>query len=229
MAERSVEAQPVARWNLPSVDDGQGRRHRFGPTVSRLEALEREAFEQGLAAGREAGERAIRAEMDSRVAELDVKIAALKAILDTLARPLAALDLEVERELTQLALTIGRQLVRRELAIEPEQVIGIVRHTVQLLPVSARDVRVHLHPADASIVKERLTEPNGEREWILIEDPLLARGGCRVTTATSSIDARLESRLSALAATLLGEQDESRNAAVAQQSDPGPAPEPTAE
>lgn len=205
MSDSIAESLAIARWSLPNVDDGSGQRGRKGPTVSRLEALEREAFEQGFASGRADGERSIHAELDHRVAELDVKIAALNAILDTLARPLTDLDAEVERELSRLSLAIARQLVRRELTIEPEQVIGVVRHTVQLLPVSTRDIRVHLHPDDAAIVRRKLTEPMGEREWILVEDPLLARGGCRVTTAASSIDARLESRLTALAATLLVE------------------------
>ncbi|MBK6599797.1 MAG: flagellar assembly protein FliH [Proteobacteria bacterium] len=219
------DAAVVARWNLPNVDDGRGRRLQNGPTVSRLEALERDAFEQGLAAGRAEGERRIQADMALQVGELDAKIAALDAVLNTLARPLAQLDSEVAQQLAGLAIAIARQLVRRELTIEPEQIIGIVRHTVQLLPVSTRDVRVHLHPADAAIVKQRLAAPTGEREWLVVEDPLLARGGCRVTTATSNIDARVESRLTALAATLLVDPASEAPASEAATPDNEVAPE----
>jgi flagellar assembly protein FliH len=100
--------------------------------------------------------------------------------------------------------------VRRELRLDPSQVIGIIRHTVGLLPLASRDVRIHLHPEDAAIVREKLAQPAGEREWILVEDPLLARGGCRITTAVSNIDARLESRVADAMNTLLGEDGSAR-------------------
>ena len=61
----------------------------------------------------------------------------------------------------QLAVTIARQLVRRELRIDPAQVIAIIRETVALLPAAARDVRVHLHPEDAAVVREKLATPDG--------------------------------------------------------------------
>jgi flagellar assembly protein FliH len=202
----AASAEPVALWRPPAVDAGAGKRFRGGPTVARLEAIEREAFEQGFAAGREQGLQSLQAEIAKRCGELDVKVAALDAVLALLAKPLADLDASIEREVSQLALAIAKQLVRRELRVDPTQVIGIVRHTVSLLPVASRDIRVHLHPEDAAIVNERLAQPNGEREWVLVEDPLLARGSCRVTTNTAAIDARLEARLAAAAAVLLGEE-----------------------
>jgi flagellar assembly protein FliH len=39
---------------------------------------------------------------------------------------------------------------------------------------------------------------------VIIEDPVMARGGCQITTATSRIDARLETRLGAILSELLG-------------------------
>jgi flagellar assembly protein FliH len=207
MSNKRVGADAaVGRWDLPAVSGAGGRRFALGPTVTRLENIEKEAFDQGFAAGREQGLATVQAEMAQRLNEFNVKIAALDAILGTLAEPLAKLDAAVEHELARLSLAIAKQLVRRELKIDPAQVIGVVRHTVGLLPVGARDVRVHLHPEDAAIVNEKLAAPAGEREWVLVEDPLLARGGCRVTTNNSSIDGRLESRLAAAAAAVLGEE-----------------------
>jgi flagellar assembly protein FliH len=204
--DRSADSANVARWDLPAVGGDSARRLRHGPTVTRLESIEREAYEQGFASGRDEGMKSIQAEMARRLAELDVKIAALDAVFGTLSKPLDQLDTEVETELVHLALAIGKQLVRRELKVDPTQVIGIVRHTVSLLPIAARDIRVHLHPDDAAIVNAKLATPTGERDWVVVEDPLLARGGCRVTTNTSSIDGRLESRLAAAAAALLGDE-----------------------
>lgn len=196
---------PVSRWDLPAVEGPLVQRRGAGVNVVHLEAVERDAWEQGLAAGHAEGVRRGEAELAVRVGELNVKLVALEAILGTLAKPLEQLDTAMEQELTRLTLIIAKHLVRRELRIDPTQVIGIIRHTVGLLPLAARDVRVHLHPDDAAIVREKLAKPSGEREWVLMEDPLLARGGCRLTTATSSIDARLETRVADAMIALLGE------------------------
>jgi len=65
---------------------------------------------------------------------------------------------------------------------------------------------VHLHPEDASIVRERLAEPSNERAWKIVEDPTMSRGGCVVKTETSRIDARLESRINTIIANVLGDE-----------------------
>jgi flagellar assembly protein FliH len=195
----------VARWDLPAVEGPLVQRRGAGVNVMHLEAVERDAWEQGLAAGHAEGVRRGEAELAVRVTEMNVKVAALEAIIGTLAKPLDQLDTAIEQELTRLALIIAKHLVRRELRIDPSQVIGIIRHTVGLLPVATRDLKVHLHPDDAAIVREKLAQPSGEPEWVLKEDPLLARGGCRLTTATSSIDARLESRVAEAVNSLLAD------------------------
>ena len=123
-----------------------------------------------------------------------------------LARPLEQLDAEIESELAQLALAVGKQLARRELRIEPAQVIAILREALALLPAAAREVRVHLHPEDAATVREHLTTPASERAWTIVEDPTLSRGGCVVHSQSSRIDARLEARIAAVAASTLGDE-----------------------
>jgi flagellar assembly protein FliH len=201
----SSKDDAVARWDLPAVEGPLVQRRGAGVNVMHLEAVERDAWEQGLAAGHAEGVRRGEAELAVRVNEMNVKVAALEAIIGTLAKPLEQLDAAIEQELTRLALIIAKHLVRRELRLDPAQVIGIIRHTVGLLPVAARDLKVHLHPDDAAIVRAKLAQPSGEPEWVLKEDPLLARGGCRLTTATSSIDARLESRVAEAVNSLLAD------------------------
>jgi flagellar assembly protein FliH len=67
-------------------------------------------------------------------------------------------------------------------------------------------VRVHLHPEDAAVVREHLAPTENERAWVIVEDPVMARGGCQITSATSRIDARLESRVGAILSELLGNE-----------------------
>jgi flagellar assembly protein FliH len=96
--------------------------------------------------------------------------------------------------------------VRRELKTDPAQVIAIIRETVALLPAAARDVRVHLHPEDAAVVRERLATTTADRAWTIVEDPVMTRGGCKVTTDTALIDARIEARLNEVISAMLGDE-----------------------
>jgi len=188
------------RWSLPAVDGPiVGGRRREDP------AQAARALESERSRGYEAGLSAARAELERLRADLDARAKRLDALLGLLARPLAALDEEVQRQLTLLALAIGKQLARRELKASPEEIIPLIRECVGRLPAAARDVRVHLHPEDAALVREHLAAPTGERAWTLIEDPTLSRGGCLVRTDASQIDARFESRVGAVAASLFGE------------------------
>jgi flagellar assembly protein FliH len=189
------------RWAPPAVQ-GQAWNSQRGSGVA--DKKERAEIDAAFAKAYADGHATARAEFDARNAELDARISRFGAMLTLLSRPLNELDVQIENELVTLALTVARHLVRRELRIDPTQVIAIIRETVALLPAAARDVRVHLHPDDATLVRERLSTPHSERAWTIIEDPVLGRGGCRVTTDTAHIDARLESRLGAAISHVLG-------------------------
>ena len=199
-----------SRYELPSISGLAVQGRRAGKTVQELEDLEQrtydEAFAKGQAEGRAQGLAAVEREMRPQLQQLQARVERLDSIINSLARPLQELDPEVEDQLLQLALTIGRHLVRRELRIDPSQVIAIIRETVALLPASARDVRVHLHPEDAAVVREKLATPAGERVWTIAEDPVMGRGGCRVTTDTAQIDARLDTRIGSVISALLGDE-----------------------
>jgi len=196
----------VSRWDLPAVNGQSIQGRRPGKTVGELEEVERRAYQEAYAKGHEAGLATARAETQQAVHQLGQQVARLDAMFAQLSRPFHELDVQVEQQLVSLALTVARQLVRRELRIEPAQVIAIIRETVALLPAATRDVRVHLHPEDAAIVRDKLATPSAERAWTIVEDPVMARGGCRVTTDSAQIDARLETRLNSVVSTILGDE-----------------------
>ena len=173
---------------------------RSGPDGAKFVRQEAEA--RGYAAGLAKAQ----SEAQGRLAALDAHLLQIDSILQLLSRPLQDLDAQVESELTQLALAVGKQLARRELSIDPAQVIAIIRESLGQLPVAAREVRVHLHPEDAATVREKLAAPTTERAWTLVEDPTLSRGGCLVRSETSQIDARLEARVHAVMTSTLGEE-----------------------
>lgn len=189
----------VQRWSLPKVDGpivGRGKGEEDRRALDRTNQAR--GYEDGVAAGR--------AEMQGRINELNARIARLDSILRLLARPLEQLDSEVEKQLTLLALTVGKQMVRRELKTDPAQIIAVIRESVSRLPAAARDIRVHLNPEDAIVVREFLSTPSADRAWSIVEDPSLQRGGCIVRTDTSQLDARLDSRLNAIVSAAFGDE-----------------------
>jgi flagellar assembly protein FliH len=203
---RAPGASAIERWRLPEVEGPIIGRSREDRRTAAAEESVRLALKEAEARGYEAGMARARAETGARLTALGERAQRLDAALQLLARPLEQLDADIESELARLALAIGKQLARRELRLEPAQVIAVLRQSLALLPAAARDVRVHLHPEDAATVREHLRAPANERAWTLVEDPTLSRGGCVVHSECSRIDARLESRIAAVAANALGDE-----------------------
>lgn len=195
----------VVAWIAPEISGpvaNRASRH----AKSELDQIGKEAWETGFNQGLEAGRVAAHTQMQPQLQLQAARVGNLQSILDMLAAPLSELDEAVAAELSHLACLIARHVVRRELRADPAQVIAAVREAVGLLPIVSRNVRVHLHPDDAAIVREKLSEPHAERAWVVLEDPVLERGGCRVVTDNSQIDARVESRINAVIATVLGDR-----------------------
>ena len=177
-------------------------------SAAAVEAEQRQAWTAGFEQGRREGLAAGAAQLEARQRELDAAIAQVGDLLASMSQPLDRLDEVAAAELARLALATGSQLARRELRQDPAQVIAIIRECVNVLPASARHVRVHLHPLDAAIVRERLAQPAADRAWSVVEDPVLARGGCRVITDVSQVDGRFDSRVAAVVAAILGDERE---------------------
>jgi flagellar assembly protein FliH len=209
MRPNTTQAAAVQRWSMPEVGGGpvigRAREEKKSTAPNTVDVL-RQALQEAEARGYQEGLARAQAESKVSLEALAARVNQLDSILQLLGQPLAQLDAEVEKELLHLALTVAKQLVRRELRVDPAQVIGIIRKSLSQLPAAARDIRIHLHPEDATTVRERLAEPTSERAWTLVEDPTLTRGGCVVRTETSQIDVRLESRINAVIANVMGEE-----------------------
>ena len=195
MSDDAAATKPAA-WDVPTFDVAQSTAL---PTAGRLEELQKEAYDEawqsGHAEGMAAGEAAVRARAD-RFDEL----------LYALSKPFDRLDGSVEKQLVELAIAIVKQLFRREIKIDPSHVIGVVREAIRLLPIASNNVQVHLHPDDAALVRETLSPAEGEPAWVIVEDPLISHGGCRITTDNSQIDATSEARLQAVISAALGDE-----------------------
>jgi flagellar assembly protein FliH len=156
-------------------------------------------FQQGLAEGQAEAKR-ILAEQSQ---QLQLAMAALR-------EPKKWVDAELERELFTMTLALARQLLRHELSVRPELIENLVHQAIEALPVTSGELNVYLNPADVEVLRH-LAEERGEAidsSWILLEDPTVSRGGCRISNECSRIDEELETRLQRITAEMLGEQAE---------------------
>jgi len=213
----SEELDELQQWDPPNIAHGgsapkisrggsapKGGRSSL-MTAGQLEQIQKEAHKEGFERGKKEGfSYGHKEALEVGRKQLRDKMQAMDRIFHALETPFKQLDEQVEQELITLAIAIVKQLVRREMKIDSSQILGVVQEAINILPVSSRNVRLVLNPDDAVVVREVYASTETELGWVIVEDPILARGGCRVLTDTSLVDATLESRLASLIAPLLG-------------------------
>lgn len=151
------------------------------PTAQDIEAMFEQARAEGIEAGRTEGLAAARAEA-ARLANL---VSAMDAALDSM-------DDAVAEQIITLAIAVARRMIGQTLIDAPESIVDTVKEVLQ--QISSNEIRLHLHPDDAALVREHLDTPLEHGRHRIIEDPAIQRGGCLAETTGSEIDATLETR-----------------------------------
>jgi flagellar assembly protein FliH len=185
--DRSSAYRP---WQLKSLEGGGNKQAREQEDAERIKAINQQAYRQGYDAGFAQGAARAGAEAN-RLAQL----------VDSTCQEIGGLEQRIAEDLVRLALTLARSLVREALKVHPEIVAAIVRDSVADVPPFAQGIRLRLHPEDAALLRTQLAQELGEA-WSVVDDPLVLRGGCRIETPASDVDATLETRWAKLSAAL---------------------------
>lgn len=170
--------------------------------AARIVASARTDAEAIVASARSAAEGAARDAADAgRIAGRAEAAAALAEALAIRDRALA----DAEREVARVALAAAERLVGEALALAPERIASIVGDELARAR-RAREVTVRVHPDDAPHVESLralITARAGRPGTFSVRaDPAVTRGGCLVETDLGTIDARLETKIEALARAL---------------------------
>jgi len=234
-----AELESLSLWRMPDVSSGNKASSTiFKPvplsvlTVDDIELMQKQAYDesflqgkkegysvghnQGLADGFDEGFKDGLAKGSLQGYEENLHILQAKAsefnlILESLSEPFKNLDAEVEKELINIALAIATQVIYREIKLDPEIILKVVKTAIKSLPISAQKISIHLHPEDVELVRSAFELDEVSSAWIVVEDLLITKGGCAVDTDISHIDATVEKRLSVVIATLLGGEQEQEN------------------
>jgi flagellar assembly protein FliH len=202
-------ASAYERWEVPrvvSVSDVEAE--NTNPlTVEALEAVQQAAQEEGFKLGYDEGfQQGHEAGLKAGETDILQQAQQWKALIDSLNNPLKSVDSIVEQDLLSMISLLVRQMVYHELEQKPEMVLTAVREALAVLPVSDRQLKVYLNPEDMELVKNglKLDEDTG---WQWYEDPLVSRGGAKLVTADTTIDATVETRLNNLISRLLSQEN----------------------
>ena len=188
------------RWQVPDVAVGGERDFASGNnkylTAVQLERIQKQAYDEAYARGLREGTAAGQAKVREQA-----RIFA--GLANSLEDPLKRTDETIENEIIQMCLAIARQIIRREITLDPGHIISVIREALAALPVASQKIRISLHPEDAVLVRKLMAELSEEISWSVIDDITLSRGGCKVVTETSRIDASLEARIAMIASRIL--------------------------
>jgi flagellar assembly protein FliH len=215
----AAELEALRVWQLPKAP---GEQKYASPsmkqlTVTEIEAMQKQAYEEAFTQGRNEGYQrgfehgkteGLKKGYEENIGLLNEKAVEFTQLMESLSEPFKVLDEEVEKELVRLAIGIANQIIRREIKLDPGQIIAAVREAINVLPLSSQKIVLYLHPEDAELVRTVLSLDDMTPRWGVVEDPLLTRGGCKVDTDVSHINATVEGRLAAVVATLLGDERE---------------------
>jgi flagellar assembly protein FliH len=178
------------RWELPTFDLVQEDVGAIPvatlPTAAEVEQIHQQAHEEGYAAGAQS------ARAEEQVARDEAqRLAGIIAALDI---ELQQVDQQVAQNLLNLSMELAKQMLLQALKVKPELLLSVVNEAISELPHFSQHAHLILHPSDAELVRGKMGEQLDHAGWKIFEDAQMERGGCRVETAHSQIDASLATR-----------------------------------
>ncbi|MDR1031152.1 MAG: flagellar assembly protein FliH [Treponema sp.] len=180
----------------------EGRRRSQDMETASKSAIEtrgKEAEEEGLRLGREAGFK------EGKV-EVDRLIQRTQTVLERAQDKRAAILTETEQQIVDLVLLISRKVVK--LISEQTQEVVIANVKESLRKVKGRgDVIIRVNIADLQLstehIKDFIQTLEGGQHIQVQEDSSVDRGGCIIETEFGDIDARISSQLAELETKIL--------------------------
>jgi len=186
------------RW--PASGAPQGPAGGAPESGARDEASRRRIAELEEQIARQAGEARQAGYREGEAAGRSQAAAEVQPVLEKLARGIEeiarlrpGLVREAEAELVELSLGIARRILRRELAVDPDAVRGLVKGALEKLP-SQEICRVRAHPELEAGIRNAL-ERAGRSGLEVLADATLERGAILFETSRGKLDASLETQL----------------------------------
>jgi flagellar assembly protein FliH len=183
--EQASAATPVLWRMVSSVSDSRRNSHSEAEreSVRKLDQARREAYAEGLAAGRQQAEEQFRPAMEG-----------LAETLDGLARLRDNIREETIQDLVHLATSIATRVIHREVAVDPDALGGLIQAAFSKL--QSREInRVRMHPSLEPLVRKLMEQAGAPKNLTLAADPNLKPAEIFFETSQGILDASVETQL----------------------------------
>jgi flagellar assembly protein FliH len=94
----------------------------------------------------------------------------------------------------ELACELARAMVQREVVVDPQLLLPIIRAGLDHLKDEAKPVHIRLNPRDMDALKAPLAAEFAQLPFTLVADTHVASGGCQMESAGTQIDATVPAR-----------------------------------
>jgi len=188
-------AKPVPWRLVTTVGLATGKSGSKTEEASRLDQARREAFAEGVAAGRQQAEEQIRPAMEG-LAQTLAELGRLREVVRD----------QATEDLIHLAVSIAARVIHREVVVDPDALAGLVK--AAFMKVQSREInRVRLHPALEGLVRKSLEQCGAPKNLVLAPDPGLKPGEVFFETAQGILDASVETQLGEIERGLIDKLD----------------------
>lgn len=178
-------ATPVSWRTVAAASDPRRNSHADveREAARKLDQARREAYAEGLAAGRQQAEEQFRPAVQG-----------LAQTLDALARLRENIREETIQDLVHLATSIAARVIHREVAVDPDALAGLIQAAFSKL--QSREInRVRMHPTLEPMVRKLLEQGGAPKNLVLTPDPNLKPAEVFFETAQGVLDASVETQL----------------------------------
>jgi flagellar assembly protein FliH len=179
----------VTKWR-PSTEAGRGRSGPAGAGEPDhdIDARIRAAFQQGRREGEAAS-------AQLALGRIEPTFESLSRVVNELTGLRRSFRAAAEQDTVKLAVAIARRVLHRELATDPEAILGLVIAAFQKL--NAREThRLRLAPTDAAAVEEQRGRLDLPPSLEILADASLPPGSAVFETSRGELDASIDTQLS---------------------------------
>jgi flagellar assembly protein FliH len=181
-------AQPVAGSGAAASSVAVDSQQQERESDARVKATYQQGYTQGFAAAEAAA-------ANKAAQSVEPMISGFNALMQELGGTRRKFRAEAERDTVKLAIGIARRVLHRELATDPEAILGLVMAAFQKL--NAREThKLRVSAGDATLLEQnraRLEMPAGLE---IVADSSLGKGSAIFETSRGELDASVDTQLS---------------------------------
>jgi flagellar assembly protein FliH len=186
-SSRGQGGGPAVGANTAAQAETESLRARIAQLERDGQQREQQAFAAGYRKGEAAGQ-------EQAIGRLDPVVDQFTRTVKELSEMRRKLRRDAEQDVVKLALAIGRRIVHREMSIDREAILGVVKAALEKLEGREVDC-VRVSPEDAEVVKRHLDQMGRPGRIEVIVDNRLGRGAAVFETARGKLDASVDTQL----------------------------------